>query len=314
MAITEQQHDDDDNARTIIGLNDTHDEGLAKKESPEYYIQLMKERNLTRSIGHMTKLFQNKGIFETLNAAQYRFRPKTASAGGLQLTEHWAYIHIWKSGGSTMTRQKTWEDKKTGNFDKLQSRPGNKLITFIREPIDHFLSGWSECMTRWRSNIKKAEEIFPFIQGMTNYSRGIHNYLNSTKQFATLPQNEDNFACCVHSFPQVNYLLNKRRRVIPSNLKFLGDIKEMEGLLGLIDFPYDNSKIGRNASTNVLKTKYFKSQKHMLRNDTLRAICEFVALDYYLLDYDLPDACRYSSYEETPFLHYLNLTENHDVL
>ena len=62
------------------------------------------------------------------------------------MNEKFVYRHVWKSGGSTIGTYKRVGQKYL--TDPLVSDSNKVWMTFVRDPISHFLSGWSECGLR----------------------------------------------------------------------------------------------------------------------------------------------------------------------
>ena len=56
----------------------------------------------------------------------------------IPLDKIWTYIHVWKNGGLSISEA-------TGIHD-VNEEDGNyaHLFTFVRDPIDHFISGFKE--------------------------------------------------------------------------------------------------------------------------------------------------------------------------
>jgi hypothetical protein len=100
--------------------------------------------------------------------------------------------------------------------------------------------------------------------------------------------------CIPHSFPQANYLWKSDTNFQwDEKLDLLGDLKEISGLLELIGFRYNASIASGNvARDNEIKTRHFPRKKSLLSNTTIQDICSYVALDYYLFDFDPPIPCR----------------------
>jgi hypothetical protein len=151
-------------------------------------------------------------------------------------------------------------------------------MTFVRDPIDHFLSGWAECEGGRKK--KKSKEL---------YDVRVKSWLNGIKDCLMPPYNRQ---CNIHSFPQTTFLLNWNQ-TIHSQIEVIGDLREMAGVLELVGFQYNNSLEGGRISTeDELIQEYYPRRKDLLSNGTMRAICEFVALDYFLFDFELPDVCK----------------------
>ena len=77
-------------------------------------------------------------------------------------------------------------------------------------------------------------------------------------------------------------------------LVLVGDLRELKGVFTkVLKLPYnDQVETGRNSSTVYEKQRYFPSRLDWLSNETVLALCEFVAIDYFLLDFDPPEPCR----------------------
>ena len=165
-----------------------------------------------------------------------------------------------------------------------------RWMTLVRDPINHFLSGWSECGAR------EEEEYSP----SKSVDERVYNYLqNKIIPMADILRGEPGDAycgeCALHSMPQANFLMGWRELtgLVSPQLEFVGAMKELEGVLGMLGFEYDPTrKKGRvYADDNDLKEK-FPRDISLLSDKTLRAICDFVAVDYFLWDYEPPEACR----------------------
>jgi hypothetical protein len=99
---------------------------------------------------------------------------------------------------------------------------------------------------------------------------------------------------------------------IDPRLRFVGDLSELQGVLELLLPNYAkrfeenpshsrkrksggfDQKGSNSAAENTLKSKYFsaKAARESMSDETLRLICDFVAIDYYLFDFEIPEACR----------------------
>ena len=76
-------------------------------------------------------------------------------------------------------------------------------------------------------------------------------------------------------------------------MEFVGDLKELPAVLGLVGLTYNHSlETGRNASANLYTITHFPRRVDLLTNQTILKLCKFLAMDYYLLDYPLPEPCQ----------------------
>jgi hypothetical protein len=188
-----------------------------------------------------------------------------------------------------MSKQTHAEDNndKRAEHVSLQSLQSThkSWFTFVRDPLDHFLSGYSECGFRSSRNIK-VHELPAWNE--SDYNRRIVAYLEKVQQSSGwLP-------CELHSYPQVNSLLNPVNGQFYAQLKAIGDVQEMPAFLPRITgFAYNyNKTLGNDATTNHIKVNYFPARKDLLSDETLQKICRYIALDYYFFDYEPPRACQ----------------------
>jgi hypothetical protein len=199
--------------------------------------------------------------------------------GSHQMTDKFAFLHIYKCGGTTVRLQ---TNRGEARLTKMKDR---EFVTVVRDPVDHFLSGWAECGLR---NAKANGMQIPELEGIS-YDARVRDFLTTVQKAATKPKK---FSCAAHSFPQANFIVHRDGEVL-DNLKVIGDLHEVAGVLELVGFPYDHSKkIGRDASAEMIKTKYYPSRKDLISKATMLEICQFVAIDYFLFDFEPPEACR----------------------
>lgn len=159
-----------------------------------------------------------------------------------------------------------------------------KLIATVRDPIDHFLSGWAECGAPFPRELQKTKHS-------PSYDLRVRDWL-SYMQEDCKPGGVTLCSCKDHSRPQADFLINKSGKFIP-NLGVIGDMHELEGLLSIAGLKYNSSVAnGRDATANKRKVYHFPRDIGSLSNQTLQGICRYVALDYHLFDYDAPEACH----------------------
>eukprot|EP00588_Corethron_pennatum_P023380 CAMPEP_0194331604 /NCGR_PEP_ID=MMETSP0171-20130528/56101_1 /TAXON_ID=218684 /ORGANISM="Corethron pennatum, Strain L29A3" /LENGTH=203 /DNA_ID=CAMNT_0039093129 /DNA_START=87 /DNA_END=695 /DNA_ORIENTATION=- len=168
------------------------------------------------------------------------------SFAAIILNQRFAFRHIFKNGGTSIIKQTQHKQVSMRLVEDKQ------LVAVVRDPIDHFLSGWAECGSRFPKKMAPAQN--------ETYDGRILSWLEQTKM------NLDSFKypCTVHSIPQANYFLTGNGTVRHSFV-LVGDLYEMPGLLGLVGFQYDTQiPIGRDSSVSVIKQLHFQKQKHLL--------------------------------------------------
>jgi hypothetical protein len=96
----------------------------------------------------------------------------------------------------------------------------------------------------------------------------------------------------MHSFPQVNYMLNRRGDISPQ-LRIIGDLNELPAVMKIVGFPYQEAvQTGRKATADEYLSTYYPRRVDLLSKTTIRNLCDFLAIDYYLLAYPLPAPCH----------------------
>jgi len=171
-----------------------------------------------------------------------------------------AYIHIWKSGGTQVYSHCGCH----GYHKHLETLASNRsLFTFVRDPVAHFISGFVEC--QFRLNQINAR---PTVQSVIDW----------------LSSRDD---CNRHSWPQI--------WSIPKEIQAIVHISDMHKFFVQNDLPW-NARVGDFAKS--LRhyhgwAKYTEEVKHLVHNEAvLVSICNYVAVDYCMLDFDPPALCR----------------------
>jgi len=180
-----------------------------------------------------------------------------------------------------------------------------KLVTVVRDPIDHFFSGFSECGERMWKKEKSQNPSLEKVFDETKYDERIQNWLALVEEVAlnrttcNTKMGIERFLCpCAqHSFPQANWLFTytKKRDVyegeVYPNLEVIGDLGELLGILKLANLTVSHKwETGRN-HTSYDSAVYYPRRKDLLTVHTWRLLCRFTALDYFLFDFELPQAC-----------------------
>lgn len=222
-----------------------------------------------------TNNVSNKGLMFTLDWNTWH---------SFLLNDRFAFRHIFKNGGTTVENQ-------IGARQVRKEKVGNRTImAVVRDPLDHFLSGWQECGERspgymeWkkRSDSEYDGRIRKWLERCQILARG-ESYPEATAMQRM---------CALHSMPQTNFLIANDSRVDP-NILLVGDLQELPKLLQVAGVDYNHSiLVGKNSLFSTLKTTYFPKKLHLIANDTMRSICDFLSLDYFLFDFELPEPCK----------------------
>lgn len=231
---------------------------------------------LDRSAAQQLKFLAKKDAMMHLFSKEDRFHTQFDKYGGIVLSPRFAFLHIFKCGGTTLESM----GAKSMRLPVLEEVETIKLwVTVVRDPIDHFLSGWGECGDRGQ-----IDNPVPLNKP---YDVRIRAWLEEvrSKRTATL-------TCSMHSNPQVSYMVNREGEFHPK-LAAVGDLSEFKDFsihIGHFD-KWQDGVIGRDSTTNEVKKNDYPKHRELLSDTTLLELCEFLKLDYYLLDFEPPAIC-----------------------
>lgn len=247
----------------------------------------MIEEDALRSSHHQRKFLVRKDRVASQFEKDIRFQSKPGSFAAIVISDAFAFLHIWKCGGTTVA--KFFENHQSSLIEPwIQSR---KWVTLVRDPIDRFLSAWAECGFRaYKGDIDldglEKHSVLNWLD--EEYDFRVRAFLREVKDF-TFPVVWG--SCHMHAHPQANFMMDESGH-IDDHVAIVGDLSEMKAILktaGLTNFTDDRK--GRDASSNKIKSKYFPSNRELLRDNTIIELCEFLAVDYFLFDFEPPKIC-----------------------
>jgi len=270
--------------------------GSVSKRAPlpmtltDTYSDLMMKKEIQRSFRHQQKFLANKSTFTSVFPREARYTMDLGEFAAIDVTDKFAYLHIWKSGGSTVLIQTDYyEPQKSLLHPAVKDKD---FFTFVRDPIDHFLSGWAEAAVRQFETDKNQNESLELqVLDKASYDKTIKAFVKEMNSL-TYGVSKIEMIDQSHAFPQANFMVDDNGEIDP-RIKVVGDMHEMLKVLEVIGFNDTNKheEKGRDASMDEMKQKYFPARKDWLSDETLIEICDFVAVDYYLFDFVSPEAC-----------------------
>ena len=254
------------------------------------HVKDLQKACLCRSLRHQRKYFSFRAaVLSWAKTAGPRHLLKGTGKEGrffaFLVNKDYAFRHIFKSGGTTVQLQT--HTGKRGHVTEWGF--GNRsLFTTVRDPLERFLSGWAECGFRFfdaMANLTISDKYDDRVRAWLQYLRTSKGTSNGHRSLRT---------CRPHSMPQTNYLWQRDDTFEwHARLDLVGELKELPKLLKLIGFPYDDSiHIGNDARENEVKMRHFPRDTNLLSNNTVLDICRYLALDYYLFDFNPPAPCR----------------------
>ena len=255
----------------------------------------MEERRLNKSYAHQIKFLRRKDQLLHSFSNQQRFFVETGEFTLVALPDSdFSYLHIWKSGGTSVQLQPGASSQITLTHPQAEALD---FFTFVRDPLDHFLSGWAEASLRFFQ--EADQETLPAAWEPATYNQAIRSYLDNVHREVEIRAGTNNhdgidMTHYIHSFPQANFLLRKDGSIM-AQVKVIGDMEEMYQVMDMIGFAKEDSKSqkihARNAAEDKVKSTFFPIRKEWISDDTLLEICKFVAMDYFLFDFEAPEVC-----------------------
>lgn len=247
--------------------------------------EMMQSVGALRSMDHLRKFEHRRDLVPALFDKKLRYKPALRTYAAIKLSDSYAYLHIWKNGGTTV-EELTGEHQLPLHNNDIMSR---QWVTLVRDPIDRFLSAWAECGVRLYEQMINfdGEEIYSSLQWIEEeydfriraFVQEVENYLPPTK------------SCHTHAFPQANFMMNRANNINP-NVVIVGDLSEMRQNLEIAGLRLGSNTLKvRDANEDLVKSFYFQSHREKLSNTTLLELCEFLAMDYFLFDFDPPAIC-----------------------
>ena len=179
----------------------------------------------------------------------------------------------------------------------------------------HFLRplpiNWSQLFGRRRQEHFLQTAIF----NETNFYQQIQMWLTLTETYALnrtmcLPSDDNAYSCrcSQHCFPQAHFLFAYRNSDVYStgyfgskqssyrgqvypNLRLVGDMQELADLFKAANFSFDRNLLTGRNGTAYHTAELYPRRKDLLSVSTWTRLCRFLAIDYYLFDFELPQAC-----------------------
>eukprot|EP00562_Extubocellulus_spinifer_P009833 CAMPEP_0178504092 /NCGR_PEP_ID=MMETSP0696-20121128/18402_1 /TAXON_ID=265572 /ORGANISM="Extubocellulus spinifer, Strain CCMP396" /LENGTH=356 /DNA_ID=CAMNT_0020133291 /DNA_START=332 /DNA_END=1401 /DNA_ORIENTATION=- len=185
------------------------------------------------------------------------------------VAQNWTYLHVMKAGGTTAFNQCGFstvpeESKRWGPLRAEWMYRTSQVFTFVRDPVDHFLSGYKECASSrqpssfpWPNKLTPAgdDDILLWL-----HTLGHRNHTNRLKNPLKV------FYCFLHSVPQIEFflfhdddgVLEARNNIVPStdilpHVRFVGDMRDIQEFYQRTGLPWNDTKT--NKRNHAIKKK-----------------------------------------------------------
>ena len=259
----------------------------------------MKELGMTQSLVQHQHYFERKDRIMESKAHFSLLYNFTTPFAAYRLTDKFCFRHIFKNGGTTVESQ-----TRSKHITHEEAMKCDFWVVTVRDPIDHFFSGWRECGNRFPDQLSFSPGNL--VQTKVDaYDARVRFWLKHTKRFATegkevcrekgYPLSVQACACAAHSFAQANFLLDTEsgdtNKTAVDNVEVVGDLHELPHLLRLVGFNFDDNLPSERNSTLYEHYDDFAKRLDLVSNETMLSICEFLKLDYFLFNFKMPEAC-----------------------
>lgn len=262
-----------------------------KKEFPvpvgDAYFETLVAQGSMRSSDHQRKFLARKSRISSQFESRTRFQSQPGEFAAIVISPKFAFLHIWKCGGTTVA------DLAGGKQSYLSEQwiQNRQWVAFVRDPIDRFISAWAECGFRQYEGTLSfgGYESHSTLNWLDdNFDFRIRAFLHEVQDF-TFP--DVWMSCHTHAHPQANFMVDANGH-IDHHVTLVGDLGEMKDVLEIAGFHnYTDRVKGRDAAANAVKSEYFPPRRDLLHNQTVLELCEFLALDYFLFDFEPPEIC-----------------------
>ena len=266
-------------ATLLCLLQDISDDELVDKWGLPDVVRMRKGHPLDKSVMKRLSPRRKKGTtkYELCPGIRQLFEERQIPWPAFVLSDEFAFLHVWKCGGTTVELMAGKQLRLTSPV--IQTRA---WVALVRDPIDHFLSGWAEDGVR-EPKIELKHNV------TQDYDKRVHDFLQVVKGsiWPTMIHSVRTYA-----FPQASFMMDDNGRLY-DNLMVVGDLTEMQTVLeDVVDFQkWKDGTIGRNASANDYKQKVFPSRRDLLSDETILDLCDFLKVDYFLFDFEPPAIC-----------------------
>ena len=265
-------------------------------ESVNPFVEKMENNSLlSQSALQCASVWRKKDALPTLFDRERRFDTAPGDFAATVLSDKWAFLHVWANGHKTVIKVAEDQLKETQRRKDFAEIKNRKWMALVQEPIKHFLEGWAMAELKMVEEVKgrghddlASKIIASWEAPDTTYDDRVSEFLDRVLAYST-KQTTAQMSPLMHALPQTNFLMDGLGFLHP-NLAIIGELNEWKGMMELVGFQGNPDKTMLDA-TPILRAKYFPSRMEGLSRNTIIRLCDFLAMDYYLLSYDAPLVC-----------------------
>jgi hypothetical protein len=269
-------------------------EQIALSKNP-YVKQMQKDPRLHQSALQCSSVWRKMDALPSFFNREHRFDTSVDDYGAIVLSDEMAYLHIWANGNRTVIKvaeDQSQETQRRKDFSEIKNR---KWMALVRDPIQHFMEGWAlaELKLVQEAREKDHDDLASLIMASwetsdKSYDDRVSEFLDRVKEYSVQTITA-NISPLMHALPQTNFLMDDVGSLHP-NIAMIGEVNEWKPMMELAGFRGDAYETVLDPLPTI-RAKYFPSEVNRLSKNTLVKLCDFLALDYYLLSYDAPMAC-----------------------
>jgi len=211
---------------------------------------------------------------------------------GHKVTQSWGYKHIWKSGGTTIAKTLGPRARK---FDEATRKELTRYFTMVRDPLDHYISGFQETIKRtidkW-GNFKPTEPLLNMTvpEAFKAFTERVLDHIVRDGEKA--PRRPRCKVCHEgHSFPQTRFFFTNTREFL-HEIQYVGHMYEMCAIFRKVIGREDLRIKKANVAMDDKVKKYWSIRIEEVDAETMEKVCKIIAVDYCVFGFDYPERCK----------------------
>ncbi len=264
-------------------------------ERNPYLEEMEQDFSMMKSFSQFSSVWRKKDSLHEIFDRQLRYDIDPGEYGAAIVSDNFAFLHIWANADGTAMKAIEGYLKEVQRRKDSSEINVRKWIVLVQDPLQHFLEGWALAEMKILEEVKErghddlaSKVIASWETPDKTYDDRVSEFLDRVIKYSTSAATAA-ISPLMHALPQTNFMLDGVGK-IHSNIVVVGDVSDWESMLEAVGYPGDISRVEVEPASTI-KSKYFPSLPNRLSRVTLLRLCDFLALDYYLLSYDAPSSC-----------------------
>ena len=213
------------------------------------------------------------------------------NANGTKIT----YVRVYKGGNDMICHILKTLDAPYGQT----STPRALNVTFVRDPLEHFVSGFTEIVHRVPTRpLVYTKDAYTFVQHLQHLKPNASSTAMAfVRDFVARRLNRQTDVTDAHCFPQIAFL----QQHLPHRLQFVGTLQpggfttSFRAMSTLINYTLNPVSNNRHPKTSATSGNPFRRAMEALMYNELNpykeAMCRALLIDYVCFNFELPADC-----------------------